>query len=290
MQIIVFCVTARLTQFYAEFMAAMGTPVLEIHSRKSQPARTKASDAFRAGSRVRLLIQCIAFWCMSDAGGSARASSMLCMHPQCTSLLLLGKHGGLKHSCCIFVQSHCIPTAMYVPAQVIMFTSDVSARGVDYPDVSLVIQVGVAAQCVCLIRVHASLSLGCEALQSKLCVLVPACTCVHTCNIAEASAKALSASAKCRVSIPQSLASGLSTDTDAFPLSRWACRQTGRSTSTAWVALPVPESRWECSQASPQPDASPSEGVCKRNLSARPHRLPHLDSHLLLTLCVRPVT
>ncbi len=52
-QVIVFCVTARLTQFYAEFMEAMGCPVLEIHSRKSQPARTRASDAFRAGSRVR---------------------------------------------------------------------------------------------------------------------------------------------------------------------------------------------------------------------------------------------
>lgn len=45
--------TARLTQFYSEFFDAMGLPVLEIHSRKSQSARTKASDAFRAGSRVR---------------------------------------------------------------------------------------------------------------------------------------------------------------------------------------------------------------------------------------------
>ena len=50
-------------------------PALEIHSRKSQSARTKAADAFRAGRNV------------------------------------------------------------------VMFTSDVSARGVDYPDVSLVIQV-----------------------------------------------------------------------------------------------------------------------------------------------------
>ena len=45
--------TARLTQFYSEFFDAMGLPVLEIHSRKSQSARTKASDAFRAGGRVR---------------------------------------------------------------------------------------------------------------------------------------------------------------------------------------------------------------------------------------------
>lgn len=52
----------------------MNIEVLEIHSRKSQPQRQKAADAFR----------------------TAR--------------------------------------------QAIMFTSDVSARGVDYPDVSLVIQ------------------------------------------------------------------------------------------------------------------------------------------------------
>lgn len=51
-QVIAFFVTARLTQFYSEFFEAMGSPVLEIHSRKSQSARTKASDAFRAGSRV----------------------------------------------------------------------------------------------------------------------------------------------------------------------------------------------------------------------------------------------
>jgi ATP-dependent RNA helicase MSS116, mitochondrial len=52
-QVIAFFVTARLTQFYSEFFDAMGLPVLEIHSRKSQSARTKASDAFRAGGRVR---------------------------------------------------------------------------------------------------------------------------------------------------------------------------------------------------------------------------------------------
>ena len=68
----------------------MGSPALEMHSRKSQSARTKAADAFRNGNNV------------------------------------------------------------------IMFTSDVSARGVDYPDVSLVIQVpsgalghGVALSFVC---------------------------------------------------------------------------------------------------------------------------------------------
>lgn len=70
-----FFTTARITQFYCALFNAMGIPVLEMHSRKSQAQRTRAADQFRAGKRC------------------------------------------------------------------IMFSSDVSARGVDYPDVSLVIQV-----------------------------------------------------------------------------------------------------------------------------------------------------
>ena len=76
-KIIVFFVTARLTQLNAELFNLMGENVLEIHSRKSQSARTKVSTKFRNG------------------------------------------HG------------------------MIMFTSDVTARGMDYPDVSMVIQVGI---------------------------------------------------------------------------------------------------------------------------------------------------
>lgn len=59
------------------FARQMGLPVLEIHSRKSQPHRTKVSAKFRDGSNM------------------------------------------------------------------ILFTSDVSARGMDYPDISTVIQVGL---------------------------------------------------------------------------------------------------------------------------------------------------
>lgn len=77
-KIMVFCQTARSAAFLAQFFRAAGLPgVLEIHSRMSQPARTRTSDAFR----------------------SARANAVL-------------------------------------------FTSDVSARGVDYPDTTLVIQLG----------------------------------------------------------------------------------------------------------------------------------------------------
>jgi superfamily II DNA or RNA helicase len=74
-QVIVFFVTARLTQLAAELFTAMGVDVLEMHSRKSQPHRSRVAEAFRSGVGV------------------------------------------------------------------VMFTSDVSARGVDYPDVSLVVQV-----------------------------------------------------------------------------------------------------------------------------------------------------
>ncbi|CAI5711951.1 unnamed protein product [Hyaloperonospora brassicae] len=77
-KVIVFLPTARAAQFMAHLFQAAGfSNVLEMHSRKSQPARTKAADAFRKGKKV------------------------------------------------------------------IMFSSDVSARGVDYPDVSLVLQVGL---------------------------------------------------------------------------------------------------------------------------------------------------
>ncbi|KAF1335328.1 Dead/deah box RNA helicase, partial [Globisporangium splendens] len=77
-KVIVFLPTARAAQFMAQlFVKAKFPNVLEMHSRKSQSARTKAADAFRKGKNV------------------------------------------------------------------IMFSSDVSARGVDYPDVSLVLQVGL---------------------------------------------------------------------------------------------------------------------------------------------------
>ncbi|KAG7401611.1 hypothetical protein PHYBOEH_000143 [Phytophthora boehmeriae] len=77
-KVIAFLPTARSAQFMAQLFQAAGFPnVLEMHSRKSQSARTKAADAFRKGKKV------------------------------------------------------------------IMFSSDVSARGVDYPDVSLVLQIGL---------------------------------------------------------------------------------------------------------------------------------------------------
>ena len=74
-KIIVFFATARQTEFMADIFNRAGIEVLEIHSRKSQPNRTRTAEQFRKRSNV------------------------------------------------------------------ILFTSDVSARGMDYPNVSFVIQV-----------------------------------------------------------------------------------------------------------------------------------------------------
>ena len=73
-KVVVFFATARQTQLFAEAFAALGRPVLEMHSRRSQAQRGRVSEEFRAGSGV------------------------------------------------------------------VMFSSDVSARGMDYPDVTAVIQ------------------------------------------------------------------------------------------------------------------------------------------------------
>lgn len=77
-KIMVFCTTARTVAFLAHFFRVAGLPgVMEIHSRMSQSARTRESNAFR-----------------ESKGGS------------------------------------------------VIFTSDVSARGVDYPDTTLIVQCG----------------------------------------------------------------------------------------------------------------------------------------------------
>ena len=76
-KIMVFFPTARSTQLAAEMFEAIGKPVFEIHSRKSQSVRTKAADKFRESKAA------------------------------------------------------------------VMMSSDVTARGMDFPDVTFVIQIGV---------------------------------------------------------------------------------------------------------------------------------------------------
>lgn len=53
-QIIVFFVTARITQFHCELFNAMGeADVGQIHSRMTQAKRTRTADNFRNSTRVR---------------------------------------------------------------------------------------------------------------------------------------------------------------------------------------------------------------------------------------------
>ncbi|RYG64970.1 DEAD/DEAH box helicase, partial [archaeon] len=75
-KILVFFTTARMAGFEADLFETLRLPVLQIHSRMSQNARTRTSDQFRVGTNI------------------------------------------------------------------ILFSSDVSARGLDYPDVTFVLQVG----------------------------------------------------------------------------------------------------------------------------------------------------
>jgi ATP-dependent RNA helicase MSS116 len=106
-KIIVFFTTARLTGFMAELFNSVssktGFNVLEIHSRKSQKQRQKASDLFRDGKNA------------------------------------------------------------------VLFSSDVSARGMDYPDVTFVLQVGLTERASYIHRLGRTARAG---KKGKGCILL----------------------------------------------------------------------------------------------------------------------
>jgi ATP-dependent RNA helicase MSS116, mitochondrial len=106
-KVIVFFTTARLTGFMADLFNSvksdLGYSTFEIHSRMSQPARQKASDAFRNSTRA------------------------------------------------------------------VLFSSDVSARGMDYPDVTYVLQVGLTERAQYIHRLGRTARAGKEG---KGCLLV----------------------------------------------------------------------------------------------------------------------
>ena len=77
-QVMAFFVTARVTQFYCELFQAMGIPVLEMHSRKSQPQRTRAAEQFRNSQR------CIMF--SSDVRACWMLRAMLLVNSRGASL------------------------------------------------------------------------------------------------------------------------------------------------------------------------------------------------------------
>ena len=100
----IFLATARLTQLYAELFHGLGVPgVLEIHSRKSQPQRTRVAEQFREGR--------------SGLGLDTLTLTLALALP--------------------------LPLALALGSRLLLFTSDVSARGMDYPDVTAVVQVGL---------------------------------------------------------------------------------------------------------------------------------------------------
>jgi ATP-dependent RNA helicase MSS116, mitochondrial len=106
LQVIIFCTTAMVTKLVAEVLSQLKLNIREIHSRKSQSARTKVSDEFR-------------------------------------------KSKGL-----------------------VLVSSDVSARGVDYPDVTLVIQVcyGITHLTISSCWMLIGIMLNCQSL-----ALIPEC-------------------------------------------------------------------------------------------------------------------
>ena len=123
-KVIVFFTTARLTQYMASLVAAAGMPVLEIHSRKSQ-VRVRRRRRCGAGAGGG-----------GGGGGGARTCPLQCVlvctdspppprshTPQGARDKAAAEFRGATGGC-------------------ILFSSDVSARGVDYPDVTLVLQVG----------------------------------------------------------------------------------------------------------------------------------------------------
>lgn len=108
-KIILFFTTARLTGYMASVFSLIGLRVLEIHSRKSQSVRTKTSDQFRDSTNVILFSRWAASVDVDVDGGSLVVYHLLFFF--------------FFHSFGLF--------------------SDVSARGMDYPDVTFVLQVGL---------------------------------------------------------------------------------------------------------------------------------------------------
>ena len=91
-QVMAFFVTARVTQFYCELFQTMGIPVLEMHSRKSQPQRTRAAEQFRNSQR------CIMF--SSDVRACWMLRAMLLVKfPWCIALSCMHACAGVGTRC-----------------------------------------------------------------------------------------------------------------------------------------------------------------------------------------------
>ncbi len=157
-QIIVFFPTARQTQVYAETFSAAGMNILEIHSRKSQVGSHTHTHKHTHTHTTRIY------------GPATFRVSRLCqsVHLHYMSRICRWRYMCVYHCVCVCVcvcvQGHRtkVSDQFRTADAAIMFSSDVSARGVDYPDVSLVVQVrSIMQPCT-----HFSRSTACLALNS----------------------------------------------------------------------------------------------------------------------------
>jgi superfamily II DNA/RNA helicase len=150
-KIIAFFTTARLTQYMAALMTAAGQPVLEIHSRKSQVRQLRRAVSVHQGAE--------------GAGEGLRVPSGGCPR----AFPVLPRLFARQRSVQVVIASNRSPITAAVAAAApalqsarekaskqfrearagILFSSDVSARGVDYPDVTLVLQARERAVGVC---------------------------------------------------------------------------------------------------------------------------------------------
>lgn len=87
-KIIVFFVTARCTQFFAEFFNSGGIEVMEIHSRKSQSARSKTSERFRNAKQAVLFTSDV-----SGTGPTHPTPRPISQGSLVVALMLSARHG-----------------------------------------------------------------------------------------------------------------------------------------------------------------------------------------------------
>lgn len=175
-KLVVFFVTARLTQLYSEAFGVLGMPVLEMHSRRSQSQRTKVADQVEAPllhtpsphhthastrpppqhtpsarrSRARRAFAPVFVMFSSHSHPLFTRSSVTVTthshsHPPSHTLQTKTAQFRDGDNTLPFTPFHFHRPHAHSQFRdcdnIVMFSSDVSARGMDYPDVTAVIQV-----------------------------------------------------------------------------------------------------------------------------------------------------
>ena len=133
---------------------AAGLPVLEIHSRKSQVCvgGVEGAQAPRPAACACLSYHAAAAAALTECGIPPCPPFHPCdAHPTSspsvpTLTISPCMLAGPRHAC-VQAQREKASAAFRSSSSAILFSSDVSARGVDYPDITLVLQVGVGGGC-----------------------------------------------------------------------------------------------------------------------------------------------